>query len=193
LLNGAVTFAATGSPASAATSTGSSIAASTFSVTGSIGGTDGNTLTITAVGSGSVWPGATISGGSIAAGTKITQQLTGTPQGVGTYLVSIPEQSIASLTISGTYGTLTIGTLTSSTVPFAPGYVLNATGSVVAGTTVWAYITGSGGTGSTLAVDNNTVVSSQAITAITNVETTWYARSGGAPNELVKISNAQVG
>jgi len=192
LLNGAATFAATGAPTTAASATTSSIAAATSAFTGSIGGTDGNLLTVTAVSSGTIYPGTTISGGSIAAGTKVTQQLSGTAGGVGTYLVSIPEQSIASLSIAGTYGVLTVGTLT-TTLPFAVGYLLNTTGSVVAGTFIWQLLTGNGGTGSTLVVDNNTVVASQTISAVGNVETTWSARSGGAANELVKVSNAQLG
>lgn len=185
LATGKISFAATGSPTTGASATTSSIAASTFSATGSI--TNG-TLTVTAVGSGTLYPGATISGTNVASGTKIKSQISGTTGGVGQYLVSIPEQTVASTTISGTYGTLTIGTLTTTPV-FAVNDQLNATGSVVAGTTITANITGSGGTGGTMVVDNNTGVSSQTISVTTNVETKWIARSSGLAGEPVKVSS----
>lgn len=183
-LNGTISFAATASPSTGASATGSSIAAETSSVTGSIAG---NVLTVTVVGSGTVYPGTTISGTNVASGTQILSQLTGTAGGVGTYLVSIPEQTVASTTISGTYGLLTVGTLTTTPV-FAVGDTLNATGSVVAGTQITQLVTGSGGTGSTLVVNNNTIVSSQTISAQSNVETPWFALNSALPGEIVKIS-----
>ena len=189
LLTGKVSFAATGSPNTGASATGSSIAASTASVTGSI---TGNILTVSAVGSGSLYPGATISGTNVATGTKIVNQLSGTTAGIGTYTVNLPEQTVASTTISATYGTLTIGTLTTTPV-FAVNDPLNATGSVVAGTTVTAPLTGTGGSGSTFVVNNNTVVSSQTISAITNVETPFYALSTGLVGEIVKVSAPAAG
>lgn len=189
LATGKVTFAAAGSPTTGASATGSSIAASTGSFTGSIAG---DVLTITAVGSGVAVAGGTLSGSGVASGTKIVSQLSGTTGGVGTYRVSIPNQTVASTTISETYGTLTIGTLTTTPV-FAVGGILNATGSVVAGTTITQALTGTGGSGSTFVVDNNTVVSSQVISAVSNVETKWYARSAGLAGEIVKISSTPLG
>ena len=182
-LTGNVTFAAAGTPTTGASATGSSIAAGTFSVTGSIAG---NALTVTAVGSGTIYPGATISGTNVASGSKIVSQVSGTTGGVGVYLVSIPEQTVASTTVSGTYGLLTVGTLTTTPV-FAVGDTLNATGSVVAGTQITSSVTGSGGTGATMVVNNNTVVSSQTISAVSNVETPWYALNSGIAGEIVKI------
>ena len=184
-VNGQASFAATASPTTGASATGSSIAAETFSVTGSIAG---NVLTVSAVGSGTVYPGSTISGTNVASGTQIVEQLSGTAGGVGTYSVSIPEQTVASTTVSGTYGLLTIGTLT-TTPTFQVGDQLNATGSVVAGTQITANVSGSGGSAGTMVVNNNTVVSSQTISALSNVETKWYARSSALPGELVKISS----
>ena len=184
LLTGKVSFAASGSPTTGASATGSSIAASTFSVTATI---SGNVLNVTAVGSGTVVSGATISGTGVATGTKVVNQLTGTAGGVGTYTVSIPEQTVASTTVSGTYGTFTVGTLTTSTL-FAVNDPLNATGSVVAGTTITQLLTGTGGTGSTFAVNNNTVVSSQVISAVTNVETPFFALHSALAGEVVKVS-----
>jgi hypothetical protein len=185
LQTGAVSFGPTGTPTTGASATGSTITPETFSVTGSI---SGDVLTVTAVGSGTLYPGATISGGATVTGTMIFSQLTGTTGGVGTYRLSIPEQTVASTTISGTYGLLTIGTLT-TTGPFAVGDVLNVSGSVVAGTSITANVTGSGGTGGTMVVNNNTNVGSQTISALSTVETGWYATTSGLPGELVKISS----
>lgn len=183
LANGKVSFAAAGAIPGGASATGSSIAASTFSATGSIAG---NTLTVTAVGSGTIYPGATISGTGVVTGTKIASQLTGAAGGVGTYLVdTLQPSTVASTTISGTYGTLTIGTATGT---FAVGDILTGT-NVVAGTAVTANITGSGGTGGTMVVNNNTVVGSTTITASISVETRWFAMSSGAVGEIVKISD----
>lgn len=186
--NGAITFAAAGAPTAGGTSTASTIAATTSSVTGSI---TGALLTVTAVGSGTVYPGTTISGTNVVTGTKIVSQVSGTAGGIGVYLVSIPEQTVAATTISGTYGLLTVGGTV--VAPFAVNSVLAATGSVVAGTTITALGTGTGAAG-TYVVDNNTVVGSQAINVLAvNVETRWFARSGGLTGELVKISTTPLG
>jgi hypothetical protein len=185
LANGAVTFAATGS-ASVATGTTSTVAAGTSSVTGSI---SGNVLTVTAVSSGTLYAGTTISGTSVASGTQIVSQLSGTTGGIGTYAVSIPNQTVASTTISGTYGILTIGGTVTGT--FVLGGLLSGTGTV-AGTYIRAYITGAGGAG-TYVVDNNTVVASASLSATTNVETKWFATSAGGAGELVKISSHTLG
>jgi hypothetical protein len=185
LATGKVSFAATASPNTGPSATGSTITASTFSVTGSIAG---DVLTVSAVTSGTIVNGATVSGTGIATGTQVLSQLSGTPGGVGTYRVNIPEQTVASTTVSGTYGTFTVGTLTTTPV-FAVGQQLNATGSVVAGTTIRQALTGAGGSGSTFAVDNNTAVGSQVISALTNVETKFYARSTALPGEIVKMSS----
>lgn len=185
LSTGAVTFAAASSAATASGSA-STVAASTLSVTGSIAG---NVLTVTAVGSGSVVPGATIAGTGVASGTQIVTQLTGTTGGIGTYAVSLTEQAVASGTITGTYGTLTIGGTVAGTVTV--GGLLSGTG-VAAGTYITAPISGAGGAG-TYAVNNNTVVASTAISATTNVQTKWVAQSAGAAGEPVKISSYALG
>lgn len=66
------------------------------SVTGSISGT---TLSVTVVGSGTLFVGNTISGTGVAAGTAIIAQLSGTTGGVGSYIVST-SQTVASTTIT---------------------------------------------------------------------------------------------
>jgi hypothetical protein len=185
LATGRVSFAAAGTVFGGASATTSSIAAATFSVTGSVAG---NVLTVTAVGSGTVVPGGTISGTGIATGTQVVNQLTGTPGGIGTYTLNVGEQTAASTTVSGTYGILTIGTATGT---FVIGDVLTGT-NVVAGTSITANLTGAGGTGGTMVVNNNTIVNSTTITASTSVETSFVARSTGLTGELVKITNQLV-
>lgn len=71
------------------------VAGSAASVTGSISGT---TLTVTAVGSGTLTVGQTLSGSGVTSGTKITALGTGTG-GTGTYTVSA-SQTAASTTIT---------------------------------------------------------------------------------------------
>ena len=187
---GKASFAAAGAtPSTGASATGSSIAASTFSVTGSIA--NGDELTVSAVGSGTVVNG-NIAGTGVNSGTKIIGQISGTTGGVGVYRINQAQADVASTTISGTYGTFTVGTLT-TTGKFAPNQVLNATGSVVAGTQITQLLTGDGGTGSTLVVDNNTVVTSQVISAQGGIETKWYARSAALPGQIVKISSTPLG
>lgn len=184
--DGKLTFAATGAPTTGASVT-AAVAASTFSVTGGI---QGDVLTVTAVGSGVVRPGSTISGSGIASGTKVVSQKSGTAGGVGEYYVSIPNQSVAAGTaVSGTYGTMTVSAVGSGAL--AVGQILAGSG-VDAGTKLTQFITGTGGTG-TYAVDSNTVVSSTTITGQSNIETKWYARSYAAPGELVKISSQPIG
>ena len=193
LTDGALTFAAAGAtPGSTGVFT-ASVAASTSSVTGSI---LDSIMTVTAVGSGVVRPGTTLSGSGVATGTKVVAQLTPllsgeTTGGVGRYAVSIAGQAVAAgTTISGTYGTMTVTVAPAS--PIVVGGVLSGTG-VAAGTVVTQFITGSGGTG-TYAVDNNTVVGSTADVAETlNIETKWFCRSHGAAGELVKISSYPLG
>jgi hypothetical protein len=180
---GKVSFAAAGQSITGPAGAAWTVAASTFSVTGSIAG---DVLTVTAVGSGTVVAGATISGTGDSTSTKIVSQLSGTAGGVGTYRVSIPEQTVASTTVSGTYGTLTLGTVTGGI--FAVGMQISGSG-VTAGSTLRQLLTGTGGTGSTFAVDPTQTVGSTTITAVTAVETKFRARSTGLNGEIVKISS----
>lgn len=183
---GAASFAAAGSTSVASTATGSTIAASTFSVTASI---QNDILTVTAVGSGTVVRGAVISGTGVTGTPQIASQLTGTPGGVGTYLLTVSQQkSIASQTISGTYGTFTVGTMTVGT-QFSVGQTLTTTSGVLAGTTITQLLTGTGNAGSTFAVNLTQTVGSNPISALSAVETKWYAASSGQPGALVKITS----
>lgn len=128
------------------------IAATTLSVTASISLT---TMTVTAVGSGVVVVGATLSGTGVTAATTVVRQITGTPGGVGSYEVSA-SQSVASTTVSGTYGTFTVSAVTSGTVYV--GQVLSGSG-VTAGTVVTALGTGTGGVGTYIVTPTQTAAS----------------------------------
>jgi hypothetical protein len=163
----------------------SNVAASTASVTGSIAG---NVLTVTAVGSGVLVTGETLSGTNVTTGTMITGQLTGTTGGIGTYTVSV-QQTTASTTISGTYGTMTVSAVGSGAL--AVGDVLSGSG-VTAGTYITALGTGTGGTG-TYIVSPNTVVTSTTVTAAGGYETRWIAMSTAGAGEMVMISTHQLG
>jgi hypothetical protein len=188
--DGTAYFAAPGSTPPGGSGTTSSIAAGAFGATGSVAD---NILTVTGgvTGANGIVAGGTIAGTGVATGTKILGQVTPLLAGealggIGRYYVSIPEQSAASTAITGTYGILTVaGTVTGA---FAINQPITGT-NVVAGTTIYSQLTGTAGGAGTYVVDNNTVVASTAITSQSAVETKWYCKSGGAPGELVKISN----
>lgn len=180
---GQVTFGPAGSPPTSASVTGSiamnTTSAGTIAVNSFTGYIAGATLTVTAIASGALAPGETISGGNISSGivvpgTTIVSQLTGTTGGVGTYQVSISQTvtGVAGLTASG--GTFTAGgTITGA---FAVGQTLSGTG-VAPGTTITALISGTGGAG-TYAVSVSQTVASTAITASGGVLTISAVTSG---------------
>ena len=179
---GKFSFAATASASQGASVTGS-IAAETSSFTGSIAG---DVLTVTAVGSGLIVPGETISGTSIATGTQIASQLTGALNGTGTYLLTISQQeNVASETITGTYGLLSVTGVGSGAL--VVGGLLGGTG-VAANTTITGLGTGVGGTG-TYYVSPTQAMSSSTVTQTSNIETKWTAISGAQPGGLVKMSS----
>jgi hypothetical protein len=182
--DGSAYFAAAGSGLSASVT--GAIAASTASVTGSI---SNNVLTVTAVGSGTLVPGGTLSGTNVATGTQITSQISGTTGGIGVYLVSIPEQTVASTPISETYGTFTVSAVLSGVLGI--GDVLSGTG-VTTGTVITALGTGTGGAG-TYIVSPTQTASSTTVTAGTSVQTKWVCMSSGLPGELVRISSTPNG
>ncbi|NBU29972.1 MAG: hypothetical protein EBS41_00420 [Actinobacteria bacterium] len=70
-------------------------------VTGSIATTS---LNVTAVTSGTISPGQTISGTGVTAGTKILGQVSGTAGGIGIYTVSV-SQTVASTTVTAAIAT----------------------------------------------------------------------------------------
>lgn len=58
-------------------------------------------MTVSAVTSGTIYPGMTITGTGVTAGTRIVSQTSGTDGGTGVYVVSV-SQTVASTTITGT-------------------------------------------------------------------------------------------
>lgn len=145
----------------ALTSTGvmtGTIAPATFSITASIAG---NVMTVTAVASGTVVNGAAITGTGVTA-CVVSNQLSGTTGGIGTYAVSI-SQNAASTTISGTYGIVNVTAVTSGSF----GLGLTITGSsVTAGTIITQLGTGTGGIG-TYFVNFTQTVGSESLTGTT--------------------------
>ena len=149
-----------------------SIAASTSSFTGSIAG---NVLTISAISSGTIVNGTTLSGTGVTASTLVVNQLTGTTGGIGTYAVNT-TQVVTSTTITGAYGTMTVTVLGSGNM--AVGQTLTGAG-VTAGTQVTALGTGTGGLG-TYIVNPSQTVSSEAITGVATAPTVTFDSISGA-------------
>lgn len=188
--DGKITFAASGAP-SGATAGAWTIAAATNGWTGSIAD---SVLTVTGGVTGVIYPGTVITGAGVASGTRIINQISGTAGGIGTYGISIPEQTVASEAMTGTYGLFTATTV--ATGVFGVGNTLTAATPLGAATNITALITGTGGSGSTFAVNPTQTSSFGAngvLTAATNVETKFYAMSSGLAGELVKISDHPLG
>lgn len=188
--DGSLSTGAAGSPPQAASVTGS-IAAGSGVVTASIAPSttpDGRagvtTMTVTAVTSGMLVPGGTLSGTGVTAGSKIVQQLSGTAGGVGTYEVDIP-QTVASTSITEDYGVLTVTAVGSGAL--GVGDVLSGSG-VTAGTFITGLGTGAGGNG-TYYVDQTQTAASTTITGTSAVETPWYVQSLAEAGEVFKMSS----
>lgn len=190
---GVASFAATGSPTAGATSTASTISAQTGSSAAST--IVDNVFTTGPAVTGTLVPGGVLSGTGVATGTVIIAQLTPllageTTGGVGRYQVSPREQTVASTTISETYGLLTVGGTV--VAGYAVGQTLtSAVGGFVSGSTITGLGTGTGGAG-TYYTQTQTV-GSGIINTTTNTETGWFCRSTGQPGEVVKISSRSIG
>lgn len=147
----------------------------------------GGGLTVTAVTSGTLAVGQTLSGTGILAGTTITGLGTGVG-GTGTYAISQPSTAAAAaVTASG--GTLTVTAVASGAL--ALGDNISGAG-ITAGNAITAFLTGTGGNGTYL-VSIGQTIGSQAISVASGVETKWVAMSVGAPGELVAISVTPLG
>lgn len=189
--DGTVSFAAAGATPGGGSGSASSVAAGTFSGVGSI---TNNILTVTGsvVGTNGIRAGGTIAGTNIATGTKIVTQvlplIAGEAlNGIGRYYVNIPEQTVvAGTAFTGTYGIMTVGGTV--VAGFGAGQTVTGT-NIVVPTTVYEQLTGTTGAAGTYVVDNNTVVSSTALTSANGIETKWIAKSAGAAGELIKVSN----
>jgi hypothetical protein len=181
LATGLAQFQASGGSAPTTSLTTSSIGAGT-AITGTAS-ISGNVLTVTAVTAGTIYPGTILTGPSgVVSGTQVVSQVTGTLGGIGTYLLNYGEQTVASGSLAGTYGVLTVGAGT----PVAGG-ILSGSG-VTTGTQVWQQLTSN-----TWVVSPSQTAASTTITCTTGVLTKWYAQSGGLNGELVKISDHALG
>ena len=124
----------------------------TGTIAPAIGITDGtstialNVMTVNAMASGHIVPGAVLTGTGVTAGTTVLQQLTGTSGGAGTYQVSV-AQTVAATAITATNANAGVldATAVSSGV-LAVGQNVQG-GSVAAGTIITGELTGTGGTG----------------------------------------------
>lgn len=187
---GKVRFGLAGSATQGATSNASSIAAATGTMTGSIAG---NIMTVTGTTAGTVLVvGAIIAGSAgtgggdgVATNTQIIRQLTGSVGGTGTYVVNIGGQNVTSTSLTATWALLTVGGTITGT--FAVADKLTGTG-VAANSYIISLGTGTGGAG-TYVVSPSQAMSSSTVQAESDVETKFYAASGGRPGELVKITS----
>lgn len=187
-VTGVVTFGATGAPTTGGTSTASTISTQTGSSAAST--ITDNIMTTGPSVTGTLVPGGVLSGSGVAAGTTIVSQVTPliageTLGGVGRYFVSPRDQTVASTTISETYGLLTIGGTV--VAGYAVGQTLTGSASgLVAGSTITGLGTGAGAAG-TYYTQTQTA-SSGAINSLANTETAWVCQQYGQPGDVVKIS-----
>jgi len=123
------------------------------------------TMTVTAVTSGILAVGQSVTGTGVSAGTAITALVSGTG-GTGTYTVSVP-QTVSSTTLTAPGPTMTVTAVTSGIL--SVGQAVTGTG-VAAGTVVSGFGTGAGGTGSYL-VNVSQTVASRTLTATGSVGT----------------------
>lgn len=150
-------------------------------------GTNPSVLNVTAVTDGKLYPGATLSGAGVTAGTIVVNQIngnaTGALNGIGNYTVT-PNQTVANTTIEATYGNLTVSAVNSGAVTV--GQTLQGSG-ITVGTVISAQINST----------SYAVNPSQAVANITEgnisgaTESSWYVANGsfGAPGEVIKITH----
>lgn len=192
---------ADGTAVAAAASSATTITASSFaivattsmSVTASIAN---GIMTVTAVGGGAVYPGSIISGTGVITGTQVLAQITPlltgeATGGIGRYMLNYDNGVVvASETITGSIGILTITTTAATT--WNIGDTLSGTG-VTAGTQITANVTngtgltGNGGTG-TYAVSPSQTASTGTLTGATNIASKWLVDTYAGNGELAKIS-----
>lgn len=200
----AISFAATGTPPTSGTCTGGTLQKIVSANTGGAlpttntctAGISGATLTVSAVGSGSVLgAGQTLTGTGIVPGTAITGQLTGTAGSTGTYTVSISQNVPTGTAVTMSGGGLTLTGSNQSGV-FAIGMTISGT-NIPTGTTITGYGTGTAGGAGTYTVSNVAVSAATAstITAANAMFLTVDSSSTGvwALNDLLTGSGVAAG
>ncbi|KMO33924.1 hypothetical protein VQ02_19925 [Methylobacterium variabile] len=148
------------------------IAPATAAITASIAG---NVMTVNAVMSGTLVPGAVLTGSGVAAGTTVTSQLSGLPGGPGTYAVSA-AQVVPNASLSAAYGVLTVSAVSSGSL--SVGQTLTGAG-VSAGTRITGLGTGAGLAGTYYVSPSQTVSSGTLTAAATPIAVSYDAISGG--------------
>lgn len=154
-----------------ATVTGA-IAAKSVTITGSIAG---DLLTVTAAGANPIAVGARLTGSAVASGTQIVAQVSGATGGVGVYAVNI-SQSVASRSMTATYGVMTVTSVSTGTVSI--GQTVTGAG-VTAGTVVTDETTGSGLAGDYIVNLSQTVASEALTLKATDITVSFDSISGG--------------
>ena len=123
----------------------------------------GTTLTIGNTTTGYILPGATVSGGNVTAGTTIVNQLNGTPGTTGNYTVSISQtQAAGNLSTSSPEGVMTVASVSVGTL----GAGQNLSGAtVLPGSYIAGLLSGTGGTGTYIVNQAQTVAGNTTISA----------------------------
>jgi hypothetical protein len=146
-----------------AVTTESSIAPVTVSFTGSISAA---VLNVTAIRAGSIQVGSMITGPGIPlGGRQVVSQISGQPNGVGTYAIWYTQgrgYSLPTTNTTETYGVLTVGSVSSGRVAVGQ-QVTDATGGVLPDTAIQANLSGNGA-GSTWVVNKAQNVASESMT-----------------------------
>ena len=148
----------------------------------------GGGLTVSAVTTGTVATGQILTGTGVPAGETILATGTGTG-GTGTYVVSSSTVVASTALTASNNSTMTVSAVGSGTI------LLNDTISgsgVTAGTYVSRFLTGTGGTGTYL-VSNSQTVASTTVTVAAGTETKWIALNVAAPGELAILSTHVLG
>ena len=173
------------------TSAATTIAAGTATncTTGTI---SGNVFTAAGVLTGGFVVGGVLSGTGVTAGTYIVNQLSGTTGGLGTYTVSA-VQSVASTTITQTYGLMPLAAMASGAL--AVGQVISG-GTIVGGTTITAQVSGTAGQNGTYVTSGGaqtvsaTTVSAGPMTIVYDSIASAFVITGGTPSATGTIGYA---
>ena len=155
----------------------------------------GNTLTVSTINSGAIALGMTLSGSGVSSGTTIVAFKSGAGGNVnevGTYTLNTTQTTVAPIftgSISGT--TLNVTAVTQGII--GVGSVLTGTG-VTSGTTITAFVSASGGTG-TYTVGTSQTTSSTTITGtITPITITgYYQRPLSIDSAFVRVNTTSNG
>ena len=160
-------------------------AVTVYSPTGIVGyidngsGSAGNILTVTAITTGSIYFGMTVTGGTISANTRVVSFRSGLG-GTGTYLVDNTSQLVSSTAITGSLASSTLyGGVVSTTITGIPDTNLNTalfTGSATASTTLVVSSVTSG----TITV--GMIISGTGVTASTKITAQTSGTAGGIGN-----------